>query len=457
MSNRLSWNKNYEIGVEVIDKEHQKLFRILNKLLALESQELKSRWVCKEAIKYFKDHTLQHFLNEEEYMESVQYEDREMHMRIHKNFRETTLPALEKELEQTRYSDEAIEHFLGVCTGWLVGHTLIEDRAIVSGETLKQWENLVSEEEQAVMSQTISSHIHSLFQLNSHMVSNCYGGEKFGDGIYYRLLYRTKDKKRWEFFVVFEEKLIVSTMGSVIDVEAKVINTMMMNATRYTAKQVVENIKDHFPSLWNAEIQTEQLLTYEQFQKIFEKNSPQFSLLFDTGNGYLAFCMTATDVVIDEDGASIVTENAMAKVESYLRQNAAAKAAVVKKKKLLVVDDSDFMLQVMQKLFADDYEVMTATSGMSAIRCIALSRPDLVLLDYEMPVCKGDQVLEMIRAEKEFADTAVFFLTNRVDRESVKKALALKPQGYLSKTLAPELIKKEVDRFFTEERSVKKA
>lgn len=456
MGNRLSWNKQYEIGVEVIDNEHKKLFRILNKLFSLESHELKSRWVCREAIKYFKDHTFQHFKNEEDYMESVQYEGFEMHKRIHKNFRDTTLPALEKELEQTRYSDEAISHFLGVCTGWLIGHTLIEDRAIVKGDSLKQWENLMPEEEQAVMGQTIANQIHSMFQLNPHMVSNCYGGEKFGNGIYYRLIYKTKDKKRWEFFLVFEEKLIISTMGSVIDMEGKAINAMLMNATRYTGRQFVGHIKEHFPSLWNSDIQTEQLLNYEQFQKIFEKNSPQFSLLFDTGNGYFAFCMTTTDDVVDEDGASIISENAMAKVESYLKQNEAAKAAISAKKKLLVVDDSDFMLQVMQKLLSEDYEVTTASSGISAIRSITLSKPDLVLLDYEMPVCKGDQVLEMIRAEKEFADTPVIFLTNRVDRESVKKVLALKPQGYLSKTLSSELIKKEVDRFF-EEKTAKKA
>ncbi|MCM1025304.1 MAG: response regulator [Roseburia sp.] len=455
MGKQLSWQTQYELGVEVLDNEHKKLFRILNKLLVFEKQKLKSQWVCREAVKYFKDHTLQHFLNEEEYMESVQYEGREMHKRIHKNFRETTLPALEKELEQTRYSDDAMEHFIGVCTGWLVGHTLIEDRAIISGEPLKQWENLMPEEEQAVMGQAIADQLYNMFRLKPHMVSNCYGGEKFGEGIYYRLIYQSKDKKRWEFFLIFEEKLIVSTMGSVIDMEAKAINAMMMNATRYTARQFIGRIKEHFPSLWNTEVQTEQLLTYDQFQKIFEKNSPQFSLLFDTGSGYFAYCMTTTDVCMDEDNASIITENAMEKVESYLKHNEEEKAAVKAKKKLLVVDDSEFMLQVMQKLFNSDYEVMTALSGMSAFRSIALSKPDLILLDYEMPVCRGDQVLEMIRAEKEYKDVPVFFLTSRVDRESVEKVIALKPQGYLTKSLAPEEIKKEVDRFFEGKKYIK--
>ena len=96
--------------------------------------------------------------------------------------------------------------------------------------------------------------------------------------------------------------------------------------------------------------------------------------------------------------------------------------------------------------------MQTATSGLSAFRSIALNRPDLVLLDYEMPVCKGNQILEMIRSEPEFADIPVIFLTDKVDRESVKKVLEFKPNGYLSKMLKPDLIKEEIDRFFTGEK-----
>ena len=100
------------------------------------------------------------------------------------------------------------------------------------------------------------------------------------------------------------------------------------------------------------------------------------------------------------------------------------------------------MLTMIQELLSDNYEVISVTSGLSAFRSITLNRPDLILLDYEMPVCNGRQILEMIRSEKSFTDIPVIFLTSRVDKESVKKVVELKPQGYLSKSLAPELIKK---------------
>ena len=298
------------------------------------------------------------------------------------------------------------------------------------------------------MGQAIISRLYTMFQLNSKLISNCYGGEKFGNGIYYRLIYITREKKRWEFMLIFEEQLIVSTIGNVIETKSESVNVMIMNVARYTARQLVEHLKEHFAELHDAKIKEEQLLTYEQFYKMYERLSPRFSLLFDTGKGYFSYCMTTSDMVPSEDGISIITENAMSAVENYLKQNKAESIAASLKKKVLVVDDSDFMLAMMQKLLENDYEVLTATSGLSAIRSITLNRPDLVLLDYEMPVCKGNQVLEMIRSEEDFADIPIIFLTSKVDRESVKKVIELKPNGYLSKSLAPEIVKKEIDNFF---------
>ena len=115
---------------------------------------------------------------------------------------------------------------------------------------------------------------------------------------------------------------------------------------------------------------------------------------------------------------------------------------------MLVVDDSDTVLEAMRELLGSVYEVGVAKSGMSAIRCITLDRPDLVLMDYEMPVCDGSQVLGMIRSEKDFADIPVFFLTGRTDKESVTKVISLKPAGYLLKTQPLAEVKREIDGYF---------
>lgn len=138
----------------------------------------------------------------------------------------------------------------------------------------------------------------------------------------------------------------------------------------------------------------------------------------------------------------------MSEIEKYLKKNESKQKEISNKKKILVVDDSGVMLKAMQELLEKEYDVSVANSGISAISSLALNRPDLILLDYEMPVCNGRQVLEMIRAEKDFADIAVIFLTGRVDKESVKQVLSLKPAGYLSKNLKPLEIKENIDKYF---------
>ena len=120
---------------------------------------------------------------------------------------------------------------------------------------------------------------------------------------------------------------------------------------------------------------------------------------------------------------------------------------------MLVIDDSMTIRQSVKELLGEDYDVSMAESGVAAIRSVTLNRPDLVLLDYEMPVCDGRQTLEMLRSEKEFEDLPVIFLTGRRDPESMIKVMPLKPSGYLLKHSKPAEIKKEIDAFFEKKKS----
>lgn len=118
------------------------------------------------------------------------------------------------------------------------------------------------------------------------------------------------------------------------------------------------------------------------------------------------------------------------------------------KKKILVVDDSGTMLRNVKGWLEESYQVSLANSAAMAIKALSTNRPDLVLLDYEMPIVDGKQVLEMIRSEHDFADIPVIFLTSREDAETRESAMALKPEGYLLKNMEPGEIVKAIDDFF---------
>lgn len=121
-------------------------------------------------------------------------------------------------------------------------------------------------------------------------------------------------------------------------------------------------------------------------------------------------------------------------------------------KRILLVDDDVTFLQLMQSWLGTKYRVTIARSGMQAIGFLSTHETDLILLDYDMPITPGPQVLEMIRSEPETAKIPVIFLTGKDDRNSVMSVMRLKPEGYLLKSMSKAEIMSSVDRFFESQR-----
>ena len=128
-------------------------------------------------------------------------------------------------------------------------------------------------------------------------------------------------------------------------------------------------------------------------------------------------------------------------------------ALEIHKKHILVVDDSGQMLRTIKGWLEGKYRVSMVNSAVNAITFLSTNTPDLILLDYEMPVCSGPQMLGMIRAEVTTESIPVIFLTSKGDRESVSRVLSLKPQGYLLKTMPPEDIIASIDGFFAKQKA----
>ena len=122
-----------------------------------------------------------------------------------------------------------------------------------------------------------------------------------------------------------------------------------------------------------------------------------------------------------------------------------------RKQRILLVDDNPGMLRMITNWLSDHYTVSIANSAAMAIGFLTTNRVDLILLDYEMPVCNGTQFLEMIQSEPLTRDIPVIFLTGKSNAQVVKDAIALKPAGYLLKSQGKELIVDYVDEFFAKQ------
>ncbi len=115
---------------------------------------------------------------------------------------------------------------------------------------------------------------------------------------------------------------------------------------------------------------------------------------------------------------------------------------------LLLVDDDAVMIRTLREGLSTSYKVLPANSGANALKILSRAKPDLILLDYEMPEMNGPQVLEALRANDETANIPVMFLTAKSDSESIAKIDALKTQGHMMKTLPLREIKSMIQNFF---------
>jgi CheY-like chemotaxis protein len=118
------------------------------------------------------------------------------------------------------------------------------------------------------------------------------------------------------------------------------------------------------------------------------------------------------------------------------------------RKSILIVDDDPQYLTMVREWLKGTYKVSMVNSGLQAIKWLGKNKVDLILLDHEMPVTSGPQVLEMLRSDSETCNIPVIFLTGKGDKESVMAVVALRPDGYFLKGIQKEELLEKIQEFF---------
>ena len=104
-------------------------------------------------------------------------------------------------------------------------------------------------------------------------------------------------------------------------------------------------------------------------------------------------------------------------------------------KKIMIVEDDKVIAEELYNLLVNsNYEACILSDFTNAKSEILKARVDLILLDYEMPVVDGTQVLQMLRQEPATANIPVIFLTGNGNKDAVARVMELKPNGYLLKS-----------------------
>lgn len=111
---------------------------------------------------------------------------------------------------------------------------------------------------------------------------------------------------------------------------------------------------------------------------------------------------------------------------------------------ILVVDDEpDLVCTIKTRLEWNKFKVETATNGSLALEKLETFRPDLILLDGNMPVMSGFQMLERMRQNSETKDIPVIMLTAVCEPNNISLAGSLGVTEYVTKPFEyPQLLEK---------------
>lgn len=111
-------------------------------------------------------------------------------------------------------------------------------------------------------------------------------------------------------------------------------------------------------------------------------------------------------------------------------------------KKILVVDDSETIrLEVIRTLGSAGFRVLEAREGAEGL-AVATQNPDLalVVLDVNMPVMNGLDMLERLRQSPTTADIPVLLMTTEAEDRLIERAKKAGAKGWFIKPVKPEML-----------------
>lgn len=102
--------------------------------------------------------------------------------------------------------------------------------------------------------------------------------------------------------------------------------------------------------------------------------------------------------------------------------------------KILIVDDEpDLVSTVEYRLKFADFQTFTAANGREGLERAAAEKPDLILLDTNMPIMNGHEMLEELRADPALKHIPVIMLTARCESQDIAAASAYGVSDYVTK------------------------
>ena len=117
-------------------------------------------------------------------------------------------------------------------------------------------------------------------------------------------------------------------------------------------------------------------------------------------------------------------------------------------KRILVVEDNETNLYLIRFILEKNgYEVIEAREGAVGVELAVKEKPDLILMDIQLPDIDGLEATKRIRASEADGDIPIIALTSFAMAGDREKALAGGCTGYIEKPINPETFIAEIEKF----------
>ncbi|MDH3636093.1 MAG: response regulator [Gammaproteobacteria bacterium] len=116
-----------------------------------------------------------------------------------------------------------------------------------------------------------------------------------------------------------------------------------------------------------------------------------------------------------------------------------------KKASILCVDDEPINLAILEELLQSDYALNSVNSGESCLQQVGIKRPDLILLDVNMPEMDGLETCERLKADTDTAEIPVIFVSALATQEELMAGYEAGGDDYITKPFSEEILQKKVE------------
>lgn len=116
------------------------------------------------------------------------------------------------------------------------------------------------------------------------------------------------------------------------------------------------------------------------------------------------------------------------------------------KKTVLMIDDDMTYLKQLNNLLSDSYNVIMINSAKLALDYLLTHTPDVILLDYQMPLYNGASVMNMIQKNNSRKPIPIIILSGALNREALQECYAYNPFAYLVKPVSKETLVEHLEQ-----------